>query len=79
MLRSMTTSGNGNRIDIPHMEIAVLTVEQDNNSIVGKKLSVSNIRKIFSVNLVAIKREDGNYASTGGTRLSMCLRAEIAN
>jgi CPA2 family monovalent cation:H+ antiporter-2 len=45
-------------IDLPHMDIATLTVQQGKNEIVGRKLNESEIRKKFGITIVAIKRAD---------------------
>jgi CPA2 family monovalent cation:H+ antiporter-2 len=45
-------------IDLPHVDIASLTVQKSNSEITGKKLSESLIRKKFGITIVAIKRKE---------------------
>ncbi|MGF1566153.1 MAG: cation:proton antiporter [Flavobacteriales bacterium] len=44
-------------LSVPDVEIATLVVEQGNNSIVGKCIGDSQLRKEFNVNVLAIRRE----------------------
>jgi CPA2 family monovalent cation:H+ antiporter-2 len=47
-------------LSVPDVEIATLVVEQGNNSIVGKCIGDSQLRKEFNVNVLAIRR-DGKF------------------
>lgn len=47
-------------IDLPNVDIASLTVQQDKNDIVGKKIIESEVRRKYGITIVSIKR-DSNY------------------
>jgi CPA2 family monovalent cation:H+ antiporter-2 len=61
MLRPVTNPGNlEKRIELhmPEIDIATLAVQQGSNSIVGKKIAESQIRKLYGITVLTIKRDD---------------------
>tara|TARA_Y100001980_G_C14556854_1_gene351431 strand:+ start:45376 stop:47364 length:1989 start_codon:yes stop_codon:yes gene_type:complete len=57
MLRPSTALRVNNEPQFPDMNVRCLTVQQQDNDIVGKKLSESMIRRRFNINIVAILRD----------------------
>jgi len=60
MLRSMASRNNGIgdfEVDLPDIEVASLRVNTDDKDIVDKPIHEMNVRKVFSITIVAIKRD----------------------
>ncbi len=60
MLRPLdfrTNAAKPSPIDLPEMEIATITVEKGNNSIIGKRIAEAEIRKTFGITVLTIRRE----------------------
>ncbi|MDO1449146.1 cation:proton antiporter [Rhodocytophaga aerolata] len=61
MLRPSTNTGKPEKrleLDMPDMDISTLAVQQGNNAIVGKKIGESQIRKVFGITVLTIKRDN---------------------
>jgi monovalent cation:H+ antiporter-2, CPA2 family len=61
MLRPVNNAGSPEKrmdLDMPDMDIATLAVQQDNNAIVGKKIGESQIRKLYGITVLTIKRDN---------------------
>ncbi|MDX5443172.1 MAG: TrkA C-terminal domain-containing protein, partial [Hymenobacteraceae bacterium] len=43
-------------LELPDFEIATLRVQQSDNDIIGKTLEEANVRQLYKVTLVAIRR-----------------------
>jgi CPA2 family monovalent cation:H+ antiporter-2 len=52
-----TNLSKSSPLDLPEMEIATLTVQKNNNSIVGKKIAEAEIRKQYGITVLTIKRD----------------------
>jgi CPA2 family monovalent cation:H+ antiporter-2 len=60
MLRPVTNPGKKDKtieLDMPEIDIATLAVQQGSNSIVGKKIADSQIRKLYGITVLTIKRD----------------------
>ncbi len=62
MIRPESQLGVGN-LNIPNLRVTSITVQQDNNSIVGKTMKEASIRQKWGVNVVAIQR-DGEFLTS---------------
>lgn len=61
MLRPVSNSEKKEKsikLDMPDIDIATLAVQQAHNSIIGKKIADSQIRKLYSITVLAIKRDN---------------------
>jgi CPA2 family monovalent cation:H+ antiporter-2 len=61
MLRPVTNPRKKDKIielDTPEIDIATLAVQQGNNAIVGKKIADAQIRKLYGITVLTIKRDN---------------------
>ena len=68
MLREMGDGGlqvaNG-IVHIPDLEVATITVRQGNNAVVGRKLGDTDLRNVFGISVLAIKRDKKYITNVG--------------